>query len=333
MRVAVTGASGFVGVNLIDALAAAGHHITAVDRTPVSREGVARSVTADILDAAAVRDVVAGAEIVYHLAAKITLKQADTRAWEINTRGVATVAEACLAAGVRRLVHCSSVHSFDEHRCGDVMTESSPRATDPALPVYDRSKYAGECALIEVVDRGLDAVIVNPTGIYGPRDSPGHISRLNAMVLDGALGRAPASVAGSFDLVDVRDVAAGLIAAGSTGRTGENYLLPGNMVRMHQLLTVAAEAVGRIGPLVAVPLDVLEAVLPIAAPIGAAIGSDVLSASSLGHLRASPRVDGSRARAELGHRPRPFTETVRDLVAHYVRSGALASRGRALIRD
>lgn len=348
MRVAVTGAAGFVGVNLVERLLGAGHEVTAMDRQAVetsgmdlggaagvgggSADGRLRIVVADVMDAEQMRAAVSGAEVVFHLAAKITLKREDPQAWELNTRGVATVAQACLDESVRRLVHCSSVHSFDEHRCGQVMTESSPRSTADDLPVYDRSKYAGERELLAVVERGLDAVICNPTGIFGPKDPPGRISRLNAMVLDGALGRAPASVAGSFDLVDVRDVVDGLMLAAEHGRTGENYLMPGEMVTMHDLLTVAARTAGRRAPLVAVPLGVVKGILPMAEPIGAAFGSDVMSASAIEHLLASPCVDGGKARAGLGYAPRPFTDTVRDLVAYFVQAGILAERGRSLVR-
>lgn len=334
MRAAVTGAAGFVGFNLVHHLTACGYEVVAIDRRAIATkpDGGVRTVAADVLDATAMRAAVRGADVVFHLAAKITLKAQDPQAWKINTRGVATVAQACLDESVRRMVHCGSVHAFDERRCGPVLTERSPRATAPDLPVYDRSKYAGERELLAVVDRGLDAVICNPTGIFGPMDPPGTVSRLNAMVLDGALGRAPASIGGGFDLVDVRDVAQGLLLAAERGRTGENYLLPGGMVTMHDLLTAAATDAGRRGPLVAVPLGVLRAILPVAEPIGAALGSDVMSASSIEHLAAAPQVDGSKARSELGFAPRSFRDTVRDLITYFARSGILAERGRSLIR-
>ncbi len=334
MRVAVTGAAGYLGVNLLHHLVGDGHQVTAIDRrsSALAPAENVRWAVADVLDGAEMRSALAGAEIVYHLAAKITLKQHDPDAWRINTEGVATVAEAALGVGVRRLVHCSTVHTFDETRSGPVLTERSVRSDRADMPVYARSKYAGERALLALLDRGLDAVICNPTGVYGPIDDPDRLSRMNSMVLDGALGRAPASVAGGFDFVDVRDVAQGLVLAAESGRTGENYLLPGEMVTIHHLLAKAAKATGRRGPLVAVPLSVVEAILPLAQPISEAFGSDVLSAGSVQALLTAVRVDGSKARDELGYRPRPFAQTVRDMVAYLVQAGVLERRGRPAVR-
>jgi len=325
MKIAVTGAAGFVGTNLLNQLVADGHEVTAIDRA--SRIAPTEGVTwrdADVLDPASMAQALDGAEVVYHLVAMITLKQEDPIAWRLNTEGVATVAAAALAVGARRMVHCSSVHSFDQGRCDGVLSETSPRADDRSgLPVYDRSKYAGELALGRFIDQGLDAVTCNPTGVYGPVDHFGRLSRLNTMVRDSALGRVPLSVGGGFDLVDVRDVAKGLTLAAEHGRTGENYLLSGEMVQLHHLLTLGAQAAGRRGPLFAVPLWVLQVIMPIAEPIGALFGSDSMSAAALGAIFAQPVVDGSRARAELGYAPRSAAETIRDLVAYYVGAGIL----------
>ena len=300
--------------------------MVAIDRAPsplAPTEGVTW-VSADVLDPAAMRKALKGAQTVYHLVAMITLKQQDPIAWRLNTEGVATVAEAALEVGAKRFVHCSSVHSFDQANCGGVLSESSPRADEASgLPVYDRSKYAGELALNAVIDKGLDAVKCNPTGVYGPTDQPGRLSRLNTLARDAAKGRVPASVGGGFDLVDVRDVARGLVLAAENGRTGENYLLSGNMVQLHDLFRIAAKVAGRRGPLFAVPLPVLKAIMPIAEPIASRFGSDVMSEAALGALFAQPTVDGSKARKELDYDPRPAEETIRDLVAYFVQAGIL----------
>lgn len=325
MKVAVTGAAGFVGTNLLDQLVADGHEVTAIDRT--SQIAPTPGVTwrdANVLDPASMAQALDGAEVVYHLAAMVTLKQEDPIAWRVNTEGVATVAAAALTVGARRMVHCSSVHSFDQAHCGGVLSETSPRADDRSgLPVYDRSKYAGELALARFIDQGLDAVTCNPTGIYGPVDHPERLSRLNTMVRDSALGRAPLSVGGGFDLVDVRDVVKGLTLAAEHGRTGENYLLSGEMVQIHDMMTLAAREAGRRGPLAATPLWLVKAIMPLAERIGALFGSDVMSKAALGALFAQPMVDGSKARAELGYAPRSSAETIRDLIAYYVRTGIL----------
>jgi len=323
MRVAVTGAAGFVGVNLLQQLLRQGHEVRAIDRTRSEQvDGPGLSwVHADVLDPTAMQRALEGVEIVYHLVAKITLSAEDQVAWTLNTQGVRSVAEAALAAGVRRMVHCSSIHAYDQYRCGGRINENSLRSTDPSIPVYDRSKYAGELELRKVIDAGLDAVICNPTGIYGPADyGP---SRVNGLLRSGALGRIPVMVSGGFDFVDVRDVVAGLIAAGERGRCGQNYLLGGHQLTMIEALRMAAAVVGRRGPLFAIPLDMIRPIVPIAERIGRRVGSDVISEGSIAAAAAAPLVDHGKASAELGYSARPAAETIRDLIAFFVSSGGL----------
>lgn len=326
MRIAVTGAAGYLGVNLVNLLVAEGHEVVAIDRT-ASAEPAADAVAwvpGDVLDETRMAELLTGCDRVFHLASRITLAERDDEAWHLNTAGVSSVASAAMRAGVPRMVHCSSVHAFDQARCHGPLTEESPRADRAELPVYDRSKYAGEMALRRWIDDGLDAVIVNPTGLYGPVDNPARLSRVNRMILDAARGRVPASVAGGFDFVDVRDAARGMVLAAERGRRGENYLLSGEFVTIHQMLATAANLAGRRGPIAPVPLSVVRAILPIAEPIGRALGDDAVSEASVAALASGRRVDGSKARTELGYRPRPAGHTIRDMVVFLVRQGAVA---------
>jgi dihydroflavonol-4-reductase len=323
MQVAVTGASGFLGTNLVHLLLEQGHEVRAIDRlSPAAADDARVSwVAADVLDAAQMREALEGVEVVYHLVAKITLAKEDPVAWQLNVDGVRTVAEAALAAGVRRMVHCSSIHAFDQYRCGGHIDINTPRSISPEIPVYDRSKWAGEVALREVIDKGLDAVICNPTGVYGPIDHSD--SRVNIMLLRSALGRIPALPTGGFDWVDVRDVAIGLTAAAERGRTGANYLLGGHFLSMIQMNRMAANAVGRPGPRVEIPLWMLKAVQPLAERLSRRSGSDALTKASIAAIEASPVVDISQTREALGYTPRPAEESIRDLMDFYVGLGRL----------
>ncbi|NMO00290.1 NAD-dependent epimerase/dehydratase family protein [Gordonia sp. TBRC 11910] len=325
MKVAVTGAAGFVGTNLVNQLVADGHDVVAIDRVE-PRASRASSVTwlrADIFDADALTTAFDGVDTVYHLVAMITLKQQDELAWRINTEGVASTARAALAAGVRRFVHCSSIHSFDQYTDTGIVDETSARSQDAALPVYDRSKWAGEQELRAVIADGLDAVICNPTGVYGPVDHG--LSRINGMLSDAARGRVPLFVDGTFDLVDVRDVALGLIAAGERGVTGENYLLGGAPVRLFDAMRRVAQLCGRPQPLLAIPLSVLKVVVPVIEPISHLFGSDLVSRASISALEAQPVVDITKAVTQLGYRPRTSEQTLADLVAFLSESGQIGS--------
>ena len=325
MRAAVTGAGGYVGTNLLQRLADDGHDVVAVDRvrSDVAGEAVVWR-QADVLDRQGVRAVIEGSDIVFHLAGKITLAPHDEEAWTVNTQGVRIAAEAALDAGVRRIVHCSSVHSFDQYGCGGRIDESTERSVDPSIPVYDRSKWAGEQELHTVIANGLDAVICNPTGIYGPVDHG--LSRGNAVLRQVARGRFPFNIEGGFDWVDVRDVASGLVAAADRGRKGENYLLNGHFLTNREFFRRAAGFVGRRGPRVTLPLGVVKAALPVIEPVGRRFRSDIISRGSLAAIECAPRVDGAKARDELGYAARPVEESMRDLMAFFVSSGWLDRR-------
>ncbi|MGO4612906.1 NAD-dependent epimerase/dehydratase family protein [Nocardia sp. 2YAB30] len=319
MKVAVTGAAGYLGTNLLPLLAEHGHEVTAIDRT-IPDAAAAPNVTwvrGDVLDPASMRAALAGAEVVYHLVAVITLAEKNDLAWQVNTEGVRVVAEAALAVGTRRMVHASSIHAFNQYSCGGRIDEGAPRSTETALPVYDRSKWAGEVELRKMIDEGLDAVLCNPTGVFGPLDYSRPLSRINRTLADAARGRVPAMIGGGFDLVDVRDVAKGLLLAGEHGRTGENYLLGGSMISMLALCRLAAGHGGKKGPKFAISPKIVSGVIPMLAPIGKLFNSDIVSKAALGALISAPVVDHGKAERELGYQPRPIDETVRDLVAFF----------------
>lgn len=329
MRVLVTGAAGYLGRPLVAELAARGDTVTAVDCVadlPFDTEQV-QWRRLDVLDAGAIGAALAGQDLVFHLAAKITLHRRDAAAWRLNTEGVRNVARAALAADVPRFVHCSSVHAFNTSAPG-VLTERSPRAVaSAALPLYDRSKYAGEIVLQQVINDGLPAVIANPTGVYGPPNASGQLSRMNAMLRDAARGLVPASVAGGFDWVDVRDVVAGLLLLADAGRVGENYLLGGHRLDIHTAFRTAAHVAGRRGPAIKLPHWLVNTIVPLATSIGRRVGSDILTSASMSALRWNPVVDHAKAREQFDYRVRPSGQTIRELVAHFVMSGQL-DRGR-----
>jgi dihydroflavonol-4-reductase len=328
VKFVVTGASGHLGVNVTRALVATGKPVRAVDIRPgAGLAGLdAAFVRGDVLDAAALKESFTGAEYVFHLAARISIAgDPDGSVRRVNVDGVRTVAEAALAAGVRRLVHCSSLHAFDVGAIEGPVRENGPRATDARLPAYDRSKADGEDELRRVIDRGLDAVILNPSGMFGPVDP--EPSRMGRVLLAMFRGRMPVTVTGAFDWVDVRDVALALIAAADRGRTGENYLIGGHRASVTELGRLAATVTGRRPPRLAAPLGAVRlaarAAVRVVGPRRA--GRLLLTPESLHALETDPVVDHSKATAELDYRPRPLAETVGDLHASFMADGRVRS--------
>lgn len=314
MVTVVTGASGFLGSVLVRTLLAEGRKVRCVDihRGPGLADLDVEWIAAGVLNRSSLGAALDSANVVHHLAAVISVTGDPTgRVWETNVDGVRNVAEAAMSAGVDRFVHCSSVHAYDLEAVERV-TEDSPRSVSAELPVYDRSKAAGEAELRGAVAGGLEAVIVNPTGVIGPQDFAR--SRVNAVIMAMFDGTLPALIDGGFDWVDVRDVASSMIAAETKGRVGENYLLPGNHVSLKELSVIAEHVSGEPRPSITLPMWVARMFAPVSNVMGRRSGSPLwYTSDSLHALRFNPTVSGTKALDELGHSPRSVDETVDDM--------------------
>jgi dihydroflavonol-4-reductase len=335
MTTVVTGAAGFLGGVVVRMLLARGREVRALDlrRTQGINGLEVEWVPVDILDRTALRRALDGAEFVHHTAGMISVTGDPTgRVWTVNVDGVREVAEAARAAGVRRLVHCSSVHAFDFGAARGPLTEDHPHVIDSRAPVYDRSKAAGEDALRQVIDAGLDAVIVNPTALLGPYDyGP---SRMGKVLLTLFRHRLPALIAGGFDWVDVRDVASSMIAAETHGCTGENHLLPGHHLTVTELAEAAERVSGVPRPRVTVPMWFARLWSPMADVAARRSGNPLwYTHESLRALRSNPTVSSEKARRVLAHEPRPIDETIGDLYRWFRAQGWLDGRRgvRALV--
>jgi nucleoside-diphosphate-sugar epimerase len=167
-KVVVTGAAGFIGGHLARSLARSGAEVHGIDVRPLSAGARAAGVCfheIDIRESAAVRSVVDGADVVHHLAsAHLEVNAAPSVFEEVNIKAAANLVEACAAAGVRRLVHTSSVGIYGhvEHPPASEETAPAPRN------VYERTKAAGEVAVLEASRRhGVDVVVLRPAWVYG----------------------------------------------------------------------------------------------------------------------------------------------------------------------
>jgi len=312
--VVVTGSTGHIGVNLVRALVASGREVRALIHThtpDIFSDLDIETATMDLLDPASIPPALEGAEVVYHLAALISITGPQGGAVHaVNVDGVRNVAEAALNAGVRRFVHVSSCHAFDINTTGPVVDETADRP-GPHTPAYDRSKADGEAALREVIAQGLDAVIVNPCGVIGPIDH--RPSRMGQALLDLRDGKLPSLLDGGFNWVDVRDVVASTIAAETKGRTGENYLLGGHYVALPELMQLAASICGTRCPRFVSPMWLAQVGAPFVEAWTRIFGGEPLYTSEALHaLRANPNLSHDKAARELGHAPRPIEDTLRE---------------------
>lgn len=309
--VTVTGASGHLGGAVVRELVRRGRRVRAVVAEPpgtplpsVEGHEEVDVVRADVRDPEQVRAAIDGSEEVIHLAARISVVRWDRRAVHaVNVGGTEHVVEASLATGVRRLVHVSTV---------DAASSTSPYAVSKAL---------GERAALDAVGRGLDVVVVRPTGIVGPGDHG--TSLIGRTLLDAWSGRLPAVVDGGYDWVDVRDVADAVVTALTAGWSGGSYTLAGTWVTMADLVGRAVALQGRRPPRV-VPMGVARA-----AAVAVEGWSHVtrrqprLSRAALAALAHAPDTSTVLPAAHLAHAPRPLDITLADTLAWFESVGAL----------
>ena len=328
--VLVTGASGFVGNNLVRCLLQHGRAVRVLVREPVnpSLEGLDVEVAiADVLDSSSLTAAMDGVSTVFHLAGAIAIDgQHDQRMWQINVDGTANVVSACLATGVGRLVHFSSIHALSWYPKNQPIDESRQLALDPQRHLaYDRSKAAGEQAVLDGVQNGLDAVILNPVGIFGPDDyepSPGGAFLRQLMHRD-----LPGLVRTGYYWVDVRDVAAAAVIAEHQGRSGERYILNGHYATFKTLAGWVQEATGVRPPLLNVPVWTATMVAPVVVAYSRWRGlRPLVTPEAIKIVQRHQQIATEKAAAELGFLPRPLRDTIINTVHWLQQYVAIRSR-------
>jgi dihydroflavonol-4-reductase len=255
----VTGATGFVGSHVARVLCQQGAELRLLIR-PTSRtenlEGLrAERVSGDLCDADALRKGMLGCDLVFHVAADYRLWARYPREiYRANVEGTRTVLEAALAAGVRRVVHTSSVGTIGFRSNGRLADEDSPVALADMIGAYKRSKFMAEQVAMEAAGEELDVVIVNPTTPVGEQDiKPTPTGRV---IVDFLKRKFPAYVDTGLNLVDVRECARGHLAAAEKGRRGERYILGGEDLTLKQILDRLAAITGLPSPRVRLPYAV-----------------------------------------------------------------------------
>jgi len=324
VTVSVTGATGHVGVHLVRLLRERGQAVRAlVYDAPEVLDGLGvETVAGGVMDPSALRRLMRDVEIVYHLAGVISIDgDPDGRVAAVNVDGTRNAIDAAIECGVRRFVHVSSIHAFDLTRREGPVDESSPRVGD-RHPAYDRSKNDGEREIRRAMDRGIETVILNPTGILGPLDY--RPSLMGQTLLDLYHRSMPALIEGGFDWVDVRDVATGVAAAAERGRRGENYILSGEWRSVSDVAAAAADATGVAPPRFSVPIRLARRTLPVARLLGRFLDLPPVTTESLLALDANPEISSTKARAELGFAARPLEESIADAYACFRNRGVLA---------
>jgi dihydroflavonol-4-reductase len=323
VKAVVIGGTGFLGLNLVEALKGAGHEVAATRRKSSNTIFLRRlkipMLPASLDDEASLVSAMQGREVAFFAAAHYPRLSVDTEAQVARAVAEARcVLSAARKAGLRRLVYTGSVVTVARPASGRPAVESdgSP-ASAPEGSTYFAVKLALEREVLAA--RGLQIVELLPTGCFGPFD---HKVGTGFFVVAMAHRRLAAYVDGKINVVDVRDVALAHLAAALTGRPGERYIVGGHDVVVSDFLAQISRCLGV--PNTARKLDQSEALRLATAeearcqgtPERPALSREIVDMAVHGQF-----VDSGKARSELGLAPRPLSATLADSVDWYRRNG------------
>ena len=326
MKALVTGATGFLGTNLVHELVRQGWEVRAFG-LPGSTTRYIEDLPVEIMlgDVRVYDDVdkaVDGMDAVFHVAGDTSFwKKLFKRQREVNVDGPKNVARACLAHGVKRMIHTSTV---------DALGYNPDGLADETWDVYNYAgtgynyadtKREGEKAVLGLVDEGLDVVVINPGSMIGPFDHTLQFGRLFGDIRDG---KVPAIPSGGAPWAHVQEVAKAHVQAFHRGRKGERYIVGGINETYKTVFTLIAETMGVRPPRFVMPYWMAVAYGYVMEFISEFTNKPPdLNPGQARYMSVFPKYDSSKAVRELGFKLRPIEEMVKDAFNWYKENGFL----------
>ena len=248
VNILVTGGSGLLGRELIMQLLSLGKNVTAIyNKTPLDGfdSKNLRTVQCNILDVIGLEEVMNGVNELYHCAGKVSFAPHEVnKLYKINVEGTANVVNAALNAGVKKMLHVSSVAALGRIREGETITENMQWTEETSNSKYGQTKYLGELEVWRGIAEGLNAVIVNPSLILGA----GNWNESTTGIFQTVYNELPWYTNGSTGFVDVRDVARAMILLMESGVTAERFILSGENSSYRELFNKIADAFNKKRP-------------------------------------------------------------------------------------
>ncbi|MCD8040340.1 MAG: NAD-dependent epimerase/dehydratase family protein [Clostridia bacterium] len=322
----LTGAAGFLGSHICDTLLGRGDKVRALvlrgDKSLKYVPSQVEIVEGDLCDVQSLEQfftVPEGTEaVVIHCASMVTTNpEYSEKLMNINVGGTKNMIEMCLKHSVKKMVYVSSTGAIPELPKGQKIKEVNEfdADSDKVVGWYSKTKaMATQEVLNAVKERGLDACVVHPSGILGPKDfAVGETTRVIIQIMKGEMS---AGMGGSFNLCDVRDLAEGCVAAADKGKKGECYILGNEEVTLKQLCKMMKRCAPESKPpKFFLPLWLAYKIARSMEKKAKKTGKKPLMTTfSVYNLARNNSFDYSKAKKELGYKTRPYEDTLKDEV-------------------
>lgn len=325
--ITITGAAGLVGNVLTRRLAHEGYEIRAIVTSTDNLKSIEdldiEILIGDVRDLTFLKEAFSGATYVYHLAGIVSITPGEQDLiYDVNIGGTQNVIDACIHAKVNRLVYMSSVHALVEQPQGSLIDELTPINPDKVVGDYAKSKATATLAVLDSMKRGLDVIVVYPSGIIGPESHS--VSNMGQLLIDYSKGKIPILIEGTYDFVDVRDVVTGTIAAGKKGQAGDTYILSGYQITLNQLFDVLTYLTGQKKPKISFPNWLLKIFIPLVSFIAKRSNKiPTLTSYALYSLASNSLFSHEKATKELEFYPRHIAITIEDTVNWFKKIGEI----------
>jgi dihydroflavonol-4-reductase len=298
----VTGATGFIGSHVVDALLARGLHVRALVRpssvtASLAGKGV-HLVQGDITDRSAVERALEDCDYLFHVAALYTFSSPNPeQVYHANSEGSRVVLGS--ARHVKRIVYTSTVGALGTHADGTPADENVPVSERDLVGAYKKSKYRAQEIAHRLAQEGYPIVIVNPTAPIGPGDVKP--TPTGQMIVDYLNGRMKAYVNTGLNLVAVEDVAEGHVLAAERGRVGERYILGNRNIHLREIFQALGDITGIPAPTLRLPHWIPLLAAGVSTAMGRLRGrAPGLSLEAVRLSRGFMYFNGKKAVAELG---------------------------------
>ena len=330
----VTGAAGFLGGTVCRQLLERGEKVRAfvLPGDPAAKDipDSAEVVYGDLCDRESLEKLFTVPEgmksIVLHIASIVTVDPSyNQKVIDVNVGGTKNIISMCLAhPECEKLVYCSSTGAIPEALKGSRIREVGFFDEDKVEGCYSMSMAMATQAVLDAVnERGLNACVVHPSGIMGPEDFA--VGETTGTLIKIIGGEMPMGISGTFNLCDVRDLAAGMIAAADHGRQGECYILGNEAIGFKEFCRLVSEEANCKAPKAFLPISVANLIAKISEMRAKRTGvKPLMTTFSVYNLARNNEFDSSKAKRELGYRTRSYRETIHDEIKWLKASGKIA---------